>query len=74
MLLAMVVGDNGLTATKIAGKLLAVLIVMVMQQHDVGRIARYSMSRASLGSTGCRHQASFCPIFPRRTPWSSILA
>jgi len=55
MLLAMVVGDNGSTATKIACKSLAVLIAMAMQQYNVGRIAQWSSSRASLEATGCRH-------------------
>jgi hypothetical protein len=48
MLLAMVVGDNGSTATKIAGESLAISIAMAMQQYDAGRIARWSSSRASL--------------------------
>ena len=73
MLLAMVVGDNGLTATKIAGKLLAVLIVMAMQQYDVGRIAQWSSSRASLEATGCHHWWSACAVSPRQLPWSTNL-
>jgi hypothetical protein len=40
MLLAMVVGDNGSSATKIAGKSLAILIAMAMQQYNAGHIAR----------------------------------
>jgi hypothetical protein len=34
----MVVGDNKLTATKNAGILLAILVAMVMQRYNVGRI------------------------------------
>jgi hypothetical protein len=36
----MVVGHNKSTATKNAGKLMAILIAMAMQQYNPGRIAR----------------------------------
>jgi hypothetical protein len=36
----MLVGNNELTTTKNAGKLLVILIAMAMQQYDVGHIAR----------------------------------
>jgi hypothetical protein len=36
----MVVGDNKSMATKNAGKFLAILIAMVMQQYDTGCNAR----------------------------------
>jgi hypothetical protein len=61
----MVMDDNESTATKNAGELMAISIAMAMQQYDVGRIARWSTSRASLKATGCRHQASACAILSR---------
>ena len=36
----MVVGDNESTATKNAGKLMAISMAMAMQRYDAGRIAR----------------------------------
>ncbi len=36
----MVVGENESTATKHAGKSMAISIAMAMQRYDVGRIAR----------------------------------
>ena len=36
----MVVANNEIDETKNAGKFLAILIAMVMQQYDTGRIAR----------------------------------
>ena len=65
--------DNESTATKNAGELMAISIAMAMQQYDVGRIARWSTSRASLKATGCRHQASACAILSRWPPWSKKL-
>jgi magnesium-transporting ATPase (P-type) len=44
----MIVGDNELTATNIAGELMAISIAMAMQRYNAGRIARWSTSRASL--------------------------
>ena len=38
----MVVGDNTLTATKNADKLLAILIAMAMQWYVAGRITKWS--------------------------------
>jgi len=35
----MVVGDNESTATKNAGKLMAILIAMAMQRYNAGHIA-----------------------------------
>ena len=66
----MVVGNNKLTATKIAGKLMVISIPMAMQWYNVGRIALWSTSRASLEATGCRHWASACAVLPWRLPWS----
>ena len=65
----MVVGNKESTATKNAGKLLAILIAMAMQRYDAGRIVRWSTSRASLGATGCRHRSSASAVLPRRPPW-----
>ncbi len=67
----MVVGDNKATATKNAGKLLAISVAMAMQQYHAGHIAQWSTSRASLDATGCRHWSSACAISPRRPPWST---
>jgi hypothetical protein len=36
----MVMGDNETTATKNAGKLMAISIAMAMQRYDTGHIAR----------------------------------
>ncbi len=36
----MVVGDSESTATKNAGKLMAILMAMAMQRYDAGRIAQ----------------------------------
>ena len=66
----MVVGDKA-TATKNAGKLLAISVAMAMQRYHAGHIARWSTSRASLDATGCRHWSSACAISPRRPPWST---
>jgi len=66
----MVVGNNESTATKNAGKSMAILIAVAMQRYDAGRIAQWSTSRASLEATGCRHQLSARIILPRRLPWS----
>ena len=38
------------------------------------RIARCSMSRATLEAAGRHHRANIFPELPWRTPWSSILA
>ena len=66
-------GDNKSTATKNAGESLAVSIAMAMQQYNVGRIARWSTSRASLKATGCRHWSSACTVLPRQPPWTTNL-
>jgi hypothetical protein len=44
----MVVGNNKWTATKNAGKSLAVSIARSMKRYNAGRISRWSTSRASL--------------------------
>ena len=69
----MVVGDNKSTTTKNAGESLAVSIAMAMQQYNVGCIARWSTSRASLKATGCRHWSSACTALPWRPPWTTNL-
>ena len=66
----MVVGDNESTATKNAGKSMAISIAMAMQRYNAGRIAQWNISRASLEATGCRHWVSACAVLPRRPPWS----
>jgi len=66
----MVVGDNESTATKNAGKSMAISIAMAMQRYNAGRIARWSTSGASLKATRCRHWSSACAVSPRRPPSS----
>ena len=60
-------GNNESATTKNAGESLAVSNAIRMRRYDAGRIARTSM--ASLGATGCRHQANACAVLPRRPPW-----
>ena len=71
----MVVGDNELTTTKNADKLLAIWIAMQMWRYDPGRITQWSTSRASMEveATGCCHWASTRIPSPWRLPWSMIL-
>ena len=66
----MVVANNEIDETESAGKLTTISVAMVMQRYDVMRIARWSISRASIEATGCRHRPSACIILPRRPPWS----
>jgi hypothetical protein len=47
---------------KNAAKSLAILIAMAMQGYDARCIARWSTSRASLETSGCRHRLSACLI------------
>ncbi len=68
----MLVGNNESTTTKNVGKLLSISIAMRMWWYDMGHIARWSTSRASLeASTGCRYQSSACAVSPWRPPWST---
>jgi hypothetical protein len=60
----MVVANKKIDETKNAGKSTTISMAMVMQRYDTGRIDRWSTSRASLGATGCRHQASACAVSP----------
>jgi hypothetical protein len=69
----MVVTNNELDETKNAGKSTTISMAVAMQRYDVGRIARWSTSRASFEATGCRHQVSACAVSPRRPPWSMNL-
>ena len=48
-------GQQHRNNNKNAGKLLAISIAMAMQQYDVGCIAQWSTSRASLEATRCRN-------------------
>ena len=61
----MEVGNNELT---IAGKSLA-----IFDWYDVGRIAQWNISQASIEATGCHDQVSACIALPRWPPWSKIL-
>jgi hypothetical protein len=67
----MVVANNEIDKTKNAGKLTTISMAMAMQRYDVGRIAQWITSRASLEATGCCHRASACAVLPRRSPWST---
>ena len=69
----MVVGNNESTTMKNVGKLLTILIAMQMRRYDVGHIARWSTSRASLQDNGCHHQVSARIALPRRPPWLTLL-
>jgi hypothetical protein len=52
----------------------AISMDMRIRRYDTERIPHDGRSRATLDAIGRRHWASICPILPRRTPWSSILA
>jgi hypothetical protein len=54
----MLVGNNESATTKNAGKSLVFSIAMQMRRCDVGRIARWRTSRASIEAIGCCHWAS----------------
>jgi hypothetical protein len=69
----MVVANKEIDETKNAGKLTTISMAMAMQRYNVGRIARWSTSRASLEATECRHRASACAVLSRRPPWSKNL-
>jgi hypothetical protein len=56
---------------KNAGESLAILIAMRVRRYDVGRIAQWITSGASLEATGCSHPASACAVLHRRPPWST---
>jgi len=58
----MLVGNNESATTKNAGESLVFSIAVRMRRCDVGRIAQWSTSRASLEATGCRHWASACAV------------
>ncbi len=60
--------------SKNASDLLAILMATRIRRYGAKRIAQYGRSRATLDATGRRHRASVCPVSPRRTPWSLILA
>ena len=59
---------------KNAADLLAILMATRIRRYDAEGIAQYGRFRATLDATGRRHRTSICPVSPRRTPWSSILA
>jgi hypothetical protein len=66
-------GRQRIDGNKNAGESLAILIAMAMQRCDVGRIAQWSTSRASLKATGCCHRSSACAVLPWRLSWSTNL-
>ena len=63
-------GQQRITTSKNVGKLLAILIAMRMGRYGAWHIAQWSMPRASLEATGCRHWTSACTVLPRWPPWS----
>ena len=67
----MVVENNKIDETQNAGKATTISMAMAMQRYNVGRIARWSTSRATLKATGCSHRASAYAVLPRRPPWST---
>jgi len=67
----MVGANNEIDETKNAGKSTTILMAMAMQRYDVGRIAQWITSRASLEATGCHHRVSACAVLPRQPPWST---
>ena len=52
-----------------AGESLVISIAMWMRRYNVGHIARWSTSRASIEATGCCHRASARIASPQRPPW-----
>jgi hypothetical protein len=62
------------TTEKNAPTSLAISMAMQIRWYGAECIVQYGRFRATLDATGRRHQASICPVLPRRTPsWSSIL-
>ncbi len=47
---------------------LAVSMATAVHQCDTKRITLCSMSRATPGATGCRHQATTCSVLPQQLP------
>ena len=74
MLFSMLVGNNESATTKNTGKSLEILIAMQMGRCNVGHIARWSTSRASIQATGCRHWARAPFTLQRRPPWLKATA
>ena len=56
---------------KNSGESLAISIAMQIRRYHAGRIAQWSISRASLEATGCHHQLSACTVLPQWPPWST---
>jgi hypothetical protein len=63
----MLVGNNESATTKNAGESLVISIAMQMRRCDVGRIARWSTSWASLEAIK-RHRTSAHIASPQRPP------
>ena len=54
---------------------LAISMAMRIRWYSAKPITQYGRSTmATIDATGRRHRASICPVLPRRTPRSSILA
>ena len=66
--------DIKLAEEKNGPALRAILMAMRIRRYSAERIAHAGRSRATLDAVRCRHWASICPVLPRRTSWSSILA
>jgi hypothetical protein len=57
-------GQQRYRRDKKSGQLTTISMAMVIQRYDMGRIARWSTSRASLEATACCHWASACAVLP----------
>ena len=49
-------------------------MAMQIRRYNAKRIAHGDRSRATLDAIRHRHWVSICPVSPRQTSWSSILA
>jgi hypothetical protein len=70
----MVMQDIKLTKEKHAPALQAISMSMRVRRYDAEHITLYGRSRATLDATERHDRASICPVLPRQTTLSSILA
>jgi hypothetical protein len=66
--------DIKLMKEKNGPALRAISMTMRIRQYNAERIAHDGRSRATLDAIRRRHWASICPVLPRRTSCSSMLA
>ncbi len=62
------------TKEKNGPALQAILMAMRIRRYNAERIAHDGRSRSTLDAIKHRHWATFCPVLPWWTSWSSILA